>query len=86
MSFWKHDPPNPTEALRNVGPMRESRPTAYATSSTLAPVASQIAESALIDEIRCARRAFAASLESSEDQRPTFRMRSFLNVTIQVGV
>ena len=86
MSFWKHDPPNPTEALRNLGPIRESRPTAYATSSTLAPVASQIAESALIDEIRCARRAFAASLESSEDQRPTFRMRSFLNVPIQVCV
>jgi hypothetical protein len=31
MSFWKHEPPKPTEALRNLGPMRESMPIACAT-------------------------------------------------------
>jgi hypothetical protein len=41
-----------TDALRNLGPTRESLPTAWATSSTLAPVASQMADRALIDEIR----------------------------------
>ena len=78
MSFWKQDPPKPTDARRNLGPMRESKPTACATSSMFAPVASQIAESAFTDEMRCASIAFAASLESSEDQRPTVRMRSRL--------
>lgn len=52
MSFWKQEPPKPTEARKNLGPTRESRPTAWATSSMLAPVASQIADSALMDEIR----------------------------------
>lgn len=54
-SFWKQDPPNPTEALRNLAPIRESLPTAKATSSMLAPVASQMAERALTEEIRCRR-------------------------------
>lgn len=40
-----------------------------------APVASHIAERALIDEMRCANIALAASLESSEDHRPTVRIR-----------
>jgi hypothetical protein len=78
MSFWKHDPPNPTEARRNLGPTRASRPTAWATSSMFAPVASHMADSALIDEIRWANMALAANLDSSEDQRPTVRMRSVL--------
>merc|ERR1719473_70182 len=65
MSFWKHEPPKPTDALRNLGPMRESTPIEWATSSTSAPVASQRAEMELIDEMRCARKAFAVSLESS---------------------
>jgi len=64
MSFWKHDPPKPTEERRNFGPMRESTPMACATSSTLAPVASQSAEIELIDEMRWARKAFAVSFES----------------------
>ena len=78
MRFGKHEPPKPTLALRNLLPMRESYPIACATSSMLAPVASQIAESALMDEMRWASIAFAASLESSEDQRPTVRIRSVL--------
>ena len=78
MSFWKHEPPKPTDARRNLGPMRESKPTACATSSMFAPVASQIAESAFTDEMRCASIAFAASLDSSDDQSPTVRMRSRL--------
>ena len=31
MSFWKQDPPKPTDALRNFGPMRESVPIACDT-------------------------------------------------------
>ncbi len=76
MSFWKHDPPNPTEAFRNFGPMRESLPMALATSSTSAPVASQSAEIELIEEMRWARKAFATSFESSDDQRLVVMIRS----------
>ena len=76
MSFWKHEPPKPTEERRNLGPMRESAPMARATSSTSAPVASQRAEMELIEEIRCARKALATSLESSDDHRLVVRMRS----------
>ena len=68
-AFWKHEPPKPTDDLRNLGPMRESTPMACATSATLAPVTSHSAEIELIDEMRCARKAFAVSLESSADQR-----------------
>ena len=76
MSFWKQEPPNPTEALRNLGPMRESRPIALATSSTSAPVDSQRAEIELIDEMRWARKALATSFESSDDHRLVVTMRS----------
>ena len=69
MSFWKQEPPKPTEAFKNLGPIRESLPIALATSSTSAPVASQRAEIELIDEIRWARKALATSFESSDDQR-----------------
>lgn len=78
MSFWKHEPPNPTEARKNLGPTRVSQPTAWATSSMLAPVASHMADSALIEEIRWASMALAANLDSSDDQTPTVRMRSTL--------
>lgn len=60
MSFWKQEPPNPTLDLRNFAPILESRPQALDTSSTSAPVASQIAENALMDEIRWASNALAA--------------------------
>jgi hypothetical protein len=46
----------------------------------LAPVASQMAESALMDEIRCASIALAANFDSSDDQRPTVKMRSVLHM------
>mmetsp|Transcript_2955 Transcript_2955/g.10453 ORF Transcript_2955/g.10453 Transcript_2955/m.10453 type:complete len:237 (-) Transcript_2955:196-906(-) len=76
MSFWKQEPPKPTEALRNLDPRRLSLPTAKDTSCTSAPVASQSAESALTLEMRCASIAFAASFESSADHRPAVMMRS----------
>jgi hypothetical protein len=41
MSFWKQEPPKPTEALRNLGPMRESVPMDLATCCTSAPVAGE---------------------------------------------
>ena len=46
-------------ALRNLVPIRESSPTAFATSLTDAPVASQTAEIVLILEIRWAKNALA---------------------------
>jgi len=68
MSFWKQLPPKPTDACRNFDPILESRPTARATSEISAPVASHTADSELILEILWAKNAFAASLDSSEDQ------------------
>ena len=56
--------------------MRESVPTARATSSTFASVASQSAEMALMEEIRWARKALAVSLESSDDQTLVVRIFS----------
>jgi hypothetical protein len=76
MSFWKQDPPNPTLAFKNLGPILVSLPTAYATSDTLAPVASQSAEMAFTEEILCAKNALAASLESSADHRLVVRILS----------
>ncbi len=46
-------------AFKNLFPIRESSPTAFATSLTEAPVASQTAEIVLILEIRCAKNALA---------------------------
>merc|ERR1719499_1339977 len=51
-------------------------PTARATSDTSAPVFSQRAEMAFMEDTRCARKAFATSLLSSEDHRLVVRMRS----------
>src|SRR5690606_42121611 len=76
MSFWKQEPPKPTEALRNFDPIRESIPIAFATSSTLAPVFSQSSDMALIEDTRCARKALAVNLDNSEDQRLVVRILS----------
>jgi len=76
ISFWKQDPPKPTEAFRNFGPMRESCPMARATSSTFAPVTSHNSEIALIEDTRWARKALATSLDSSDDHKFVVRMRS----------
>ena len=46
------------------------------TCCTSAPVASQSAEMELMEEMRCARKAFAVSLDSSADHRLAHRMRS----------
>ena len=56
--------------------MRLSMPIAWATSSTLAPVSSQSAAMALIELMRCARKALAVSFESSLDQTFVVRIRS----------
>lgn len=60
MSFWKQEPPKPTDAWRNLEPIRESSPIARATSDTSAPVASHTADNEFILEMRWARKAFAA--------------------------
>ena len=62
---------------RELGPTRASRPTEWATSSMLALV-SHMPDSALIDETRWAKVALAANLDSSDDERPTVRMRPVL--------
>src|SRR5690606_2771927 len=77
ISFWKHDPPNPTEAFRNLGPIRLSVPMALATSLTSAPVFSHSSESALIDDTLCARKALAVSLDNSEDHTLVVNIFSF---------
>ena len=48
--------------------MRLSIPIARATSVTSAPVFSHNSDSALIEEIRCAKKALAVNLDNSEDQ------------------
>ena len=68
MSFWKQEPPKPTELWRNFGPIRESVPIALETSSISAPVSSHKAEIELMLEIRCARNALAVSFDNSDDQ------------------
>src|SRR5690606_27719500 len=77
MSFWKQEPPNPTEAFKNLGPIRESIPMALATSSTLASVCSQSSEMALMEEIRCAKKALAVNLDNSDDHRLVFKILSW---------
>mmetsp|Transcript_3739 Transcript_3739/g.10715 ORF Transcript_3739/g.10715 Transcript_3739/m.10715 type:complete len:231 (-) Transcript_3739:399-1091(-) len=76
MSFWKHDPPNPTLAFRNLGPIRESVPIDLDTCWMSAPVASQRAEIELTEDILWASMALAVSFDSSADHRFVFRMRS----------
>mmetsp|Transcript_1487 Transcript_1487/g.4033 ORF Transcript_1487/g.4033 Transcript_1487/m.4033 type:complete len:280 (+) Transcript_1487:397-1236(+) len=69
MSFWKQEPPKPTLDWRKREPMRGSEPMAREISCTSASVASQSAEMELMLLTRCARKALATSLESSEDHR-----------------
>ena len=76
MSFLKQDPPKPMLAFRNLGPMRESMPTARETSTTSASAFSQSAEMALIDDILWARKALETNLESSLLQMPEVMIRS----------
>src|SRR5574343_22592 len=68
MSFWKHEPPKPTEAFKNLGPILLSNPIAFATSLTSAPVFSHNSLNALIEETRCAKKALAVNFDNSEDQ------------------
>lgn len=50
----------PTEACKNLEPILESNPTAFATSEMSAPVASQTADNELMLDILCANMALAA--------------------------
>lgn len=50
----------PILAVKNFGPILESVPIPWATSLTLAPVASHMADIELIADILWARKAFAA--------------------------
>src|SRR5277367_1855944 len=61
-SLGKQEPPYPIPGRRNLGPMRLSRPMPRATCSTLALVASQRFEMALMNEILRARKALEACL------------------------
>ena len=76
MSFLKQEPPKPTLASRKRAPIRLSSPIARDTSVTSAVVFSQRAEMELIDEIRCARNALEASLDSSALQTLLVTIRS----------
>ena len=76
MSFLKQEPPKPTLALRNLGPIRLSIPMARATSPTSASVFSHRAEMLLIEEILWARNALATSFDSSELQTLPVRILS----------
>lgn len=66
MSFWKQLPPNPMEACKNFDPIRVSRPTAFATSVTSAPVDSQTADNEFILDILWAKNALAAYLQKTK--------------------
>ncbi len=77
ISFWKQEPPKPTDDFRNLDPILLSVPIAFATSDTFAPVFSQISEIAFMEETRCAKNAFAVSLDSSEDHKLVVNIRSF---------
>ncbi|WVZ24134.1 hypothetical protein V8G54_002678 [Vigna mungo] len=76
MSFWKQDPPKPTLAFKNFGPILESVPMEWDTCATSAPVASHSADMAFTEEILCARKALAASFESSADHKFVHRIFS----------
>jgi len=76
MSFWKQEPPKPTDDFRNFGPMRLSLPMAFATSSTSAPVASPKGRDRIDRGNAWARKALATSFESSDDHRLVVMIRS----------
>src|SRR5262245_43256231 len=59
MSFGKQEPPYPIPAFRKSRPIRWSVPIPLATFSTSAPLASQIADTALMYEIFKARNEFS---------------------------
>mmetsp|Transcript_7920 Transcript_7920/g.17018 ORF Transcript_7920/g.17018 Transcript_7920/m.17018 type:complete len:210 (+) Transcript_7920:747-1376(+) len=56
--------------------MRASMPTARLISVTSAPVTSHRAEMELIDDTRCAKKALATNLDSSDDHRLVVRILS----------
>jgi hypothetical protein len=60
--FENSFPPKPTDAFKNLEPIRLSLPTAADTSSTSAPVASQSADMLFMELIRCAKKALEDEL------------------------
>mmetsp|Transcript_53920 Transcript_53920/g.152790 ORF Transcript_53920/g.152790 Transcript_53920/m.152790 type:complete len:211 (+) Transcript_53920:157-789(+) len=76
MSFWKHEPPKPMDALKNLDPMRESAPMALDTSATSAPVFSHKSDIELMLLTRCASTALATNLDNSELHKFVVKTRS----------
>src|SRR5262245_66635341 len=68
-SFPKQEPPQPTPAFRNFGPMRLSNPNPRTTSLMSAPTRSQMLAISLAKLILVARKALAAYLIISAEAR-----------------
>ena len=69
VSFGRQPPPNPTPGLRNLDPMRSSRPRIRVRSATSASAASQTSASRLTSDTRVASIALADTLASSAVSR-----------------
>ena len=69
VSLGKHEPPNPGPGLRNLAPMRSSRPMPRATSRTSASRRSQRSAISLMKVTFIARNTLAAYLIISELRR-----------------
>src|SRR5262245_18310898 len=69
ISLPKQEPPQPTPALRNLGPIRPSNPNPRTTSLISAPTRSQIFAISLAKLILVARNALAAYLIISAEAR-----------------
>ncbi len=65
MSLGRHPPPKPRPGRIPSAPIRASRPSASARTSTSAPAASHTSLMALMKEIFVARNAFAAAFTIS---------------------
>ena len=76
MSFWKHEPPKPTLAWRNLGPILGSVPQALEISLMSAPVASHRAEMELTEDTLWANIALATNFDNSEDHKFVVRIFS----------
>src|SRR5262249_2530130 len=78
-SLPKHDPPQPTPAFKNFGPMRLSSPNPRTTSLTSAPTRSQIFAISFAKLIFVARKALAAYLIISADARSVVTTGTAIN-------
>lgn len=76
MSFWKHDPPNPTDGIRKFEPIRWSLLMTFRIYITSAPLSSHSAVIEFIEEIRCAKKALATNFDNSLDHTLAVKIRS----------